>query len=50
MSHYGIEQEVRVTVAGYHDRALAALAATGLADEAIAPLRDLTRRLEVRTG
>jgi geranylgeranyl diphosphate synthase type I len=50
MSRYGIEQEVRVAVAEYHDRALAALAATGLADESIAPLRDLTRRLEVRTG
>jgi geranylgeranyl diphosphate synthase type I len=50
MSRYGIEQEVRTRVASYHDHAVSALSATALADEVIAPLLDLTRRLETRTG
>jgi hypothetical protein len=50
MSRYGIEQEVRTRVASYHDQAVSALSATALADEVIAPLLDLTRRLETRTG
>ena len=50
MERYGIEQQVRESVAGYHDQAVAALTATGLSDFALAPLLDLTRRLESRTG
>jgi geranylgeranyl pyrophosphate synthase len=50
MDRYQIEARVRETVTGYHDQAVAALTATGLDEQALAPLMDLTRRLESRTA
>ena len=49
MGRYRIEARVRETVTDYHDRAVAALSATGLSEQALGPLMDLTRRLESRT-
>lgn len=50
MNQYGVEQRVRQTVTEYHDRAVSALAVTGLSDSALAPLLTLTHRLETRTS
>ena len=50
MEQYGIEELTRARVTDYHDRALAALAETGIAESACKPLAALTRRLERRTG
>jgi geranylgeranyl diphosphate synthase type I len=50
MTRYEIDVRVRETVTEYHDRAVAALSATGLDNQAFAPLLELTRRLETRTS
>jgi geranylgeranyl diphosphate synthase, type I len=49
MTRYKIDERVAETVTKYHDRAVAALSATGLGDDALGPLLALTHRLETRT-